>query len=301
MTNATKLLWEDHRKAEDLYHQFQEAGDPVKKGELAETLCRELECHCRLEEYLFYPAVARELPDPALVRRFTQEHARVKRHISEIRLSREDTGGSSMANQVLLSRLMACLQEHVAEEEDLAFPFLKADQARDEELGSALARHKLKLKVIPPLCQTLVVQAPVRMVYNQWTQFESFPLFLKDVKSVRQLDPAHVAWDVVIGGREQRWTAEIYEQIPDERIAWRSVDGAVNAGSVSFRPLATDATRMLVELAYEPQGLLEDVGALLGVMDGRLATALDRFKQFVESSPRESGAWRGRIAGDPME
>jgi uncharacterized membrane protein len=106
---------------------------------------------------------------------------------------------------------------------------------------------------------------------------------------------------VEIAGKEFQWTAEIYEQIPDQRIAWSSVDGALNAGSASFRPLSSTSCRVLVEMSYEPQGLVEDLGAMLGVMSRRVANELEKFKEYVESISRESGAWRGRIEGTPVD
>ena len=294
-TSATSLLAQEHQHMEETYRKCKEAADPGQQWKLAENLCRSLENHGRLEEGLFYPAVARALPDPSMIHDLSNEHARIKRLISEIRLAREEGDVSTLGLQMLLSRLRSCVQEHAVEEEELAFPFLKADPRRDLQLGTEMAKLQTKFKLIPPMVRSIVVQAPVRMVYNQWTQFETFPLFLEDVKTVRQLDPAHVSWDMVIAGREVSWTTLIVEQIPDERIAWKSVDGAVHGGSVTFRPLTSDSTRVLVEIAYEPQGLLEDVGAMLGVVDRKLEVALVQFKNFLEASARETGAWRGRI------
>ena len=71
--------------------------------------------------------------------------------------------------------------------------------------------------------KTIEIDAPVQKVYNQWTQFEEFPKFMEGVTEVRQLDDKRLHWKAEIGGQEREWDAEIYEQVPDQRIAWRSI------------------------------------------------------------------------------
>ena len=78
--------------------------------------------------------------------------------------------------------------------------------------------------------KTIEVPVPTREAYNQWTQFESFPEFMEGVKEVRQLDDKRLHWRAEVGGKEEEWDAEITEQIPDTRIAWRSTSGRPNAG-----------------------------------------------------------------------
>jgi uncharacterized membrane protein len=143
--------------------------------------------------------------------------------------------------------------------------------------------------------KSIEVEASVRAVYNQWTQFEEFPRFMEGVREVRQLDDAHLRWRAEIGGKEEVWDAEITEQIPDERIAWRSRAGAENGGVVTFHRIADGRTRVMLQLDYEPQGAVEHVGDALGVVSRRVAGDLQRFKEFIEARGRESGAWRGEI------
>ena len=113
------------------------------------------------------------------------------------------------------------------------------------------------------------VKAPLKSVYNQWTQFEEFPRFMRDVVEVRQHGPDALSWKVLMGGKEKQWEARIIEQIPDTSIVWESVDGTSNRGAVTFEPLGTDATRLTVVMEYEPEGFLEKAGDLLGVPSGR--------------------------------
>ena len=144
---------------------------------------------------------------------------------------------------------------------------------------------------------SIKVKVPVRTAYNQWTQFEEFPRFMEGVKEIRQLDDQRVHWVAEVAGKQKEWDAEITEQIPDQRIAWRSVDGAPNAGSVEFRPVGADETEVRVRMEYEPEGAVEKVGSALHAADARVKGDLKRFKEFIESRGAESGAWRGEIQG----
>jgi uncharacterized membrane protein len=139
------------------------------------------------------------------------------------------------------------------------------------------------------------VRVPVHTAYNQWTQFEEFPLFMAAVKEVRQIDDRHVHWVTEIAGNREEWDAEITHQIPDQRIAWRSVDGVRHAGAVDFRPLGPDETEIRVRMMYQPEGAVEVIGTALQAADLQVAGDLRRFKEFIESRGTETGAWRGEI------
>jgi uncharacterized membrane protein len=143
--------------------------------------------------------------------------------------------------------------------------------------------------------KSIDVEVSASTAYNQWTQFEEFPRFMEGVESVDQLDDQHLRWRAEIGGKTVEWEAEISEQIPDKRIAWRSVDGAHNAGVVTFHRLSDDRTRIMLQIDYEPEGAIERVGDWLGVVSSRVQGDLDRFKAFIESRGQETGAWRGKV------
>jgi len=139
------------------------------------------------------------------------------------------------------------------------------------------------------------VEVPVRTAYDQWTQFESFPKFMEGVEQVRQLDDTHVHWRAEIGGITREWDAEIVDQTPDERVTWRSTDGTTNQGTVSFAPEAP-GTRVTLRLEFEPEGIIEKAGDVLGIVERRAEGDLKRFKSFIESRGVESGGWRGEVA-----
>lgn len=141
------------------------------------------------------------------------------------------------------------------------------------------------------------VRAPLSSVYNQWTQFEDFPRFMDGVKEVRQLDDTHLHWCAEVAGKDVEWDAEITEQVPDRRIAWRSVTGKHNAGEVEFEPVDAGCTRVCLRMEYEPEGAVETVGSALGVTGHRVRADLKRFKEFIEERGAETGEWRGEVHG----
>jgi len=146
------------------------------------------------------------------------------------------------------------------------------------------------------LQKSIDVNAPVNSVYNQWTQFEEFPAFMEGVKEVRQLDDSHLHWCAEIAGKDVEWDAEITEQIPDQRIAWRSLGGSQNAGVVSFHKLNDGSTRVMLQMDYDPEGMMENAGDAVGLISHRIENDLECFKDFLESRGSETGGWRGTIS-----
>jgi uncharacterized membrane protein len=149
---------------------------------------------------------------------------------------------------------------------------------------------------VAKIIDSIDVNVPVTTAYNQWTQFESFPHFLDFVESITQTDDTHTHWKVKIGGAEREFDAVITEQHADERVAWNSIGGEENhAGVVTFHKLSDDTSRVTVQIDWEPTGLLEKVGAVLGVDDHSIKKDLKNFKEFIEAAGAESGAWRGDV------
>jgi uncharacterized membrane protein len=143
--------------------------------------------------------------------------------------------------------------------------------------------------------QSIEVEAPVRAVYNQWTQFEEFPRFMEGIDEVTQLDATHLHWKASVGGKTNEWDAEITEQLPDKRVAWKSTSGTANAGVVTFHRLDEQRTKVMVQLDWEPDGVVETLGSAVGSDSRRVQGDLERFKELVESRGAESGAWRGEV------
>jgi uncharacterized membrane protein len=139
------------------------------------------------------------------------------------------------------------------------------------------------------------IAMPRSNVYNQWTQFEMFPRITKGVESVSQDEDDKTNWSSKIGPSRRNWNGRITEQVPDERIAWKSEGGAEHQGVVTFHSLDQDLTRVLVQMEYKPKGPVETVGNTLRIQRRRVKRDLGLFKHFLELRGEETGAWRGRI------
>jgi uncharacterized membrane protein len=142
---------------------------------------------------------------------------------------------------------------------------------------------------------TVDVAAPVRVAYNQWTQFEEFPKFMGGVEEIRQITDDTVHWKVDIHGVTREFDTVITEQTPDQRIAWKTIDGPHHAGVVTFHKLDDDTTRVTLQMDYDPQGFLENVADKIGFVSGQLESDMERFKEFIEDRSVSTGAWRGTI------
>ena len=143
--------------------------------------------------------------------------------------------------------------------------------------------------------ESIEVNVPVSAAYNQWTQFEDFPLFMEGVEHVEQKDDTRLHWVAKVGGKTNEWDAKILEQHPDKQISWISEDGKKTRGTVSFEPVGESKTRIRLSMSYQADPL-EAVGSAAGLDQRRVRGDLDRFKELIESRGAESGAWRGEVS-----
>jgi uncharacterized membrane protein len=143
--------------------------------------------------------------------------------------------------------------------------------------------------------ESIDVAVPVHVAYDQWTQFESFPEFMGGVQRITQTDETHTHWTTKIAGVEREFDAEITEQHPDERVAWKSVDGTSHAGVVTFHRLSDAETKVTVQLDWDTEGLVEKIGAAIGADDRQVSKDLERFKEFIEARGTATGTWRGDV------
>ena len=147
-----------------------------------------------------------------------------------------------------------------------------------------------------PIEQSIDLDVPVRAAYDQWTRFEEFPQFMKGVEEIQQLDDRHLHWVAELGGTRHEWDAEITEQQPDERVAWRNTDGKDNAGVVTFHKLSDTSSRVMVQIDFVPEGIKEKVGAAINAPDRQVKGDLERFKELVEAKGGpDEGGWRGEV------
>ena len=175
--------------------------------------------------------------------------------------------------------------------------------------GAAAAGAALKLRGkqsangtgISTIDESIEVEVPVSTSYNQWTQFEEFPLFMEGVDDVRQRDDTRLHWVATIGGHTAEWDAKILEQHPDKQISWISEDGKKTRGTVSFEPIGEGKTLIRLSMSYQAEGAIEQIGSAAGLDAARVRGDLKRFKDLIESRGTESGEWRGEIDAGKTE
>jgi uncharacterized membrane protein len=146
------------------------------------------------------------------------------------------------------------------------------------------------------ITESIEVDVPVSTAYNQWTQFEDFPLFMEGVEHVEQKDDTRLHWVAKVGGKTNEWDAKILEQHPDKQVSWISEDGKKTRGTVTFEPIGESRTRISLSMSYQAEGLTETLGSAVGLDQRRVRGDLDRFKELIESRGAESGAWRGEVS-----
>ena len=163
---------------------------------------------------------------------------------------------------------------------------------QSRRLLSKLVRHRSSPSTIT---ESIEVGVPVSTAYNQWTQFEDFPLFMEGVDHVQQLDDTRLHWAATVAGRKAEWDAKILEQHPDRQISWISEDGRKTRGTVTFEELGESRTRVRLSMSYQAEGPVEKAGSALALDARRIRGDLERFKDLIESRGAESGAWRGEV------
>jgi uncharacterized membrane protein len=156
-----------------------------------------------------------------------------------------------------------------------------------------------KLKVTN-IVETIDVGVPIRLAYDQWTQFEDFPSFMKKVESVEQESEEQLNWRAQILWSHRNWESTIHEQVPDKRIVWRSkgAKGYVD-GAVTFHELTPELTRIVLILEYHPAGFFEYTGNLWRAQGRRVRLEFKHFARHLMTQaalhPEEIEGWRGEI------
>src|SRR5215218_2732059 len=150
------------------------------------------------------------------------------------------------------------------------------------------------------IVESIDVGVPIRVAYNQWTQFGEFPSFMKKVESVETAEDNKLNWKAQVFWSHRSWEATIQKQVPDECIVWRSKGqkGHVD-GAVTFHELGPNLTRILLILEYYPQGFFERTGNIWRAAGRRARLEFKHFRRHVMTrtilNPDEVEGWRGRI------
>lgn len=146
-----------------------------------------------------------------------------------------------------------------------------------------------------PIQQEVDIGVPLKVVYNQWTQFEEWPQFMHRIDQASQKDESTVSFRAKIWGFSKEFVAEIIEQRPDDRIRWKVKEGIAHTGVVSFHELAPDLTRVQVSIDLEPGSMLEKMARGMRHVKRAVRGDLHRFKAYIEMEEDATGAWRGEI------
>ncbi|MFF0473535.1 SRPBCC family protein [Streptomyces sp. NPDC004284] len=172
----------------------------------------------------------------------------------------------------------------------------KVTDAASNLFGGGKGKRKSGTQKMTSIVETVDVGAPLRRVYNHWTQYEDFSGFAKGVRNVSQGDETTSDWKVKVGPSTRSWKATVQEQVPDDHIIWTS-DGAKGStrGCVSFHELAPSLTRILLTVEYYPSGLFEKTGNLWRAQGRRLRLDLKHFRRHVTLTDDEPEGWRGEI------
>ena len=165
--------------------------------------------------------------------------------------------------------------------------------------GKGGGGKKLKLTNI---VESTDVGVPVTFAYNQWTQYNDFPKFMKKLENVdkNKNEEQKTNWKAQVFWSHRTWEATVIEQVPDDRIIWRSKGqkGHVD-GAVTFHELAPNLTRILLVLEYHPQGMFERTGNLWRAQGRRARLELKHFRRHMMTQgvlhPDEIEGWRGTI------
>jgi uncharacterized membrane protein len=164
-----------------------------------------------------------------------------------------------------------------------------------------------KKNKVTNIIEHIDVGTPVDLTYRQWTQFAEWPKYMKKLEQVEQVSDEKLRWKAQIFLSHRSWESTITEQVPNERIVWRSKgDKGYIDGAVTFHELAPNLTRVVVVLEYHPQGLFEKTGNLWRAQGRRVRLELKHFQRQLMTDtllhPDEVEGWEGEIRdGDVVE
>ncbi|HEX8971825.1 SRPBCC family protein [Oryzihumus sp.] len=175
------------------------------------------------------------------------------------------------------------------------------DKAKDAVTGGGGGgKEGGKGPKVTNIIEEIDIGLPVRVVYNQWTEFQQFPSFMKKVEAVEQIEDDKIKWKAQVWWSHRTWESTILEQVPDSRIVWRSSGQKGYAdGAVTFHELSPELTRVLLVLEYHPQGLFERTGNIWRAVGRRTRLEFKHFRRHAMTEtilhPDEVEGWRGEI------
>ena len=165
-----------------------------------------------------------------------------------------------------------------------------------------------------PIQRWTDVTVPVDKAYQAWTDFDKYPTFMHRVLSVERKDRDKLSWEEKIWFSKRQWEGKITEQRKNDRIVWKTTSGMSHKGIVSFHELDENLTRVMVDMEFEPNGMIEKMASGLRFVKRAVQADLARFKAYVEMEDArgieyraakeeddEDGDQNGRESGDNPE
>jgi uncharacterized membrane protein len=173
-----------------------------------------------------------------------------------------------------------------------------AGKALEKVTGGGKSSSSGKTRRLP-IQRWTDIAAPIDVVWERWTEFEDFPKFMHRVLSVKKdkEEENKLSWEEKIWFSKRQWEGEITERRKNDRIAWKTTKGMKHSGVVSFHRLAPNLTRVMVDMEFEPQGLMEKMASGMRFVKRAVQSDLARFKAYVEMGEAEGISYRH----DPKE
>jgi len=149
-----------------------------------------------------------------------------------------------------------------------------------------------------PIQRWTDVAVPVEKAYQAWTRFDDYPRFMHRVLNVERKDRDKVSWQEKIWFSSRQWEGEITERRKNDRIAWKTTNGMSHRGIVSFHKLGDNLTRVMVDMEFEPSGMIEKMASGMRFVKRAVQSDLARFKAYVEMEDARGIEYRPKDEAD---
>jgi Polyketide cyclase / dehydrase and lipid transport len=133
-----------------------------------------------------------------------------------------------------------------------------------------------------PIQRWTDVAVPVEKAYEAWVKFDQYPKFMHRVLNVEKKGDDKLRWQEKIWFSTREWEGKITDRRKNDRIAWKTTSGMSHKGVVTFHKLGDNLTRVMVDMEFEPNGIMEKMASGMRFVKRAVQSDLARFKAFVE-------------------
>jgi uncharacterized membrane protein len=152
-----------------------------------------------------------------------------------------------------------------------------------------------------PIQRWTDVAVPVETAYEAWTSFNDYPKFMHRVLNIRQKGGDRISWQEKIWFSTRQWEGRITDRRKNDRIAWKTTSGMSHRGVVTFHKLDANLTRVMVDMEFEPNGMIEKLASGLRFVKRAVQADLARFKAYVEMQDAKGIEYRSGSGDDEKE